>query len=202
MRISVAGSGAAALVAGSVLALASTPAHAQQLPLPSSINSPPAGPGTAEMGPQGVVSVHPGMEASVGLGTGFADTYGLGIQGRVGYTFHNGVYLGGAGQYFLGHSINDQQAHAAFIGGEAGYKFFPVSELEIRPYAFLGPSFITQVSNNPAPVSSFSRADLALQPGILGTYHFGDAFVGGDAHVMLFPAPNTVAVMATGGMGF
>jgi hypothetical protein len=33
-------------------------------------------------------------------------------------------------------------------------------------------------------------------------YHFGDAFVGGDAKVMLFPSPNTIALLAGGGFGF
>jgi hypothetical protein len=157
------------------------------------------------MGPKGRAAVRPGLEASGAVGTGFADTYGLGFEGRVGYTFENGLYAGGAAQYYLGHSVNDQQAHAAFVGGEVGYKLFPTPKLEIRPYAFAGPAFITQVAAAPVPnlpPNSYSKTDFALQPGVLAMYHFGDAFVGGDAHVMLFPSPNSIALMASGGMGF
>jgi hypothetical protein len=194
---------ASATVAGA-LALVSSPARAQQLP--SSINTPPSGPGTAEkIGPVGRAAVRPGLEASAAIGTGFADTYGLGFEGRVGYTFANGVYAGGAGQYYLGHSLNDQQAHAGFVGGEVGYKLFPTDALEVRPYVFAGPAFITQVARSPvptAPPNTISRTDFALQPGVLAMYHFGGAFVGGDAHVMLFPSPNTIALLASGGFGF
>jgi hypothetical protein len=203
MRISVAHLGAALIAAGAV-ALVSSPARAQQLP--SSINTPPSGAGTAEkVGPAGRAVVRPGIEASAAIGTGFADTYGLGLEGRVGYTFQNGLYAGGAAQHYLGHAINDQQAHATFVGGEVGYKFFPNDKLEIRPYAFAGPAFITQVAPPPVPTAppwTRSTTNLALQPGILGMYHFGDAFIGGDAHVMLYPEPNTVAVLASGGFGF
>jgi hypothetical protein len=198
---------AAALIASAGIVSVASPARAQQLPqIPRSINAPPAGPGTAqEVGLKGREVLRPGMEASATVGTGFADTYGLGFEGRVGYTFRNGVYAGGAAQYFLGHSINDQQAHAAFVGGEIGYKIYPIDALEIRPYAFAGPAFITQVAAGPTPSSrplTLSRADFGVQPGVVGMYHFGDAFVGADAHFMLLPAPNTLALLAGGGFGF
>jgi hypothetical protein len=139
-----------------------------------------------------------GIEAAAAIGTGFADTYGLGFEGRVGYTFKQGIYAGAAVQQYVGHSINDQQAHASFVGGEAGYKYYPTESLEIRPYAFVGPGFITQVS----PSGTLSRTDLALQPGVVAMYHFGALFVGADAHVMVLPSPNTLAVLASGGIGF
>jgi hypothetical protein len=198
MRISVARSVAAALAAGFVLAVLPSPARAQQLP--SSINTPPSGAGTEQVTAKGQVIIREGVEAAAALGTGFADTYGLGFAGRVGYTFRQGVYAGGAVQYFVGHTVNGQQAHASFVGGEAGYKFFPTEALEIRPYAFLGPAFITQVASN--PFTTISKTDLALQPGVVAMYHFGSAFIGGDAHVMVIPSPNTLAVLASGGLGF
>jgi hypothetical protein len=61
---------------------------------------------------------------------------------------------------------------------------------------------VTQVSAQPAVVLVESQTSLALQPGVLGMYHFGNAFIGGDAHYMVTPAPNTLAVMATAGLGF
>jgi hypothetical protein len=134
------------------------------------------------------------------VGSGFTDTYGLGVSGRVGYTLRQGIYLGGAVQYFFGQSVNDQSSHATFVGGEAGYKFFPVDQVEVRPYAFVGSAFITEVSAN--PVTTTSKADAAVQPGLIGMYHFGDAFLGADAHIMITPSPNTLAVLASGGFGF
>jgi hypothetical protein len=142
---------------------------------------------------QGIVTAHP-------IGSGFSDTYGLGLAGRVGYTTQQGVYLGGAVQYYFGQSVNDQSSHATFVGGEGGYKFFPIRQVEVRPYAFIGPAFITQVSPN--PFTKVNTTDLAVQPGVIGMYHFGDAFLGADAHVMVTPSPNTLALLASGGFGF
>jgi hypothetical protein len=96
--------------------------------------------------------------------------------------------------------VNDQQAHATFVGGEVGYKIFPDRHVEIRPYAFVGPAWITQVAS--VPFETISKVDLGVQPGVLAEYHFGDAFVGGDAHYMLLPSPNTLAVLASAGFGF
>jgi hypothetical protein len=197
MRISVARPVAAAVAAGCALALLPSPARAQALP--SSINTPPQGAGTEQVTPRGV-SMREGIEAAAAIGTGFADTYGVGFSGRVGYTLKQGVYLGGAVQQYVGHSVNGEQAHASFVGGEAGYKIYPTEAVEIRPYVFVGPGFITQVASN--PFMMVSTTNLALQPGVVGMYHFGSAFIGGDAHVMLVPAPNTLAVLASGGIGF
>lgn len=182
-----------------VAAFATFGPTARAADLPRSINAPPSGPGTERVTPTGR-AVREGVEASAGLGSGFADTYGLGLEGRVGYTFHQGVYAGGDVQYFVGHTINDNQAHATFVGGDLGYKFFPSRRVEIRPYAFVGPAWITQVSNTPFQV--ISKVDLAVQPGVLAEYHFGDVFVGGDARYLLTPGPNTLAVLASAGFGF
>jgi hypothetical protein len=76
--------------------------------------------------------------------------------------------------------------------------------VEVRPYAFVGPAFITTVSatSNPNQPNVVSKTDLAVQPGVIAQYHFGRAFVGGDAHYMLTPSPNTLALMATAGLAF
>ena len=103
-------------------------------------------------------------------------------------------------QHVVGHTVNSQSAHATFFGGEVGYKFYPVEAVEVRPYVFAGPGFITQVAANPLVV--INRTDFAMQPGVVAMYHFGNAFLGADAHFMATPAPNTVAVMASGGFGF
>jgi hypothetical protein len=178
------------------------PGLARAVEVPSSINAPPTGPGTPSperpAGRPGELNFREGVEAAAAIGTGFSDTYGLGFQGRAGYTFRDGIYAGGSIQYYMGHSINDQQAHALFLGGEAGYKFFPVESLEVRPYVFAGPAFIQQV----APNVVTSKPGFAVQPGVVGSYHFGSVFVGADAHYMVLPSPNSFALLATGGVGF
>ncbi len=65
---------------------------------------------------------------------------------------------------------------------------------------FLGPSFITQVQNN--PFFSNSNTSFAVQPSVLLMYHFGQAFLGADARWLVTPTPATLAVFASGGIGF
>jgi hypothetical protein len=47
-----------------------------------------------------------------------------------------------------------------------------------------------------------SGTGFAVQPGVQVAYHFGNAFIGGDAHWMVTPSPNTLAILASGGVGF
>jgi hypothetical protein len=172
---------------------------------PSTINTPPRPPApepanAAERPPP----YRQGLQAEAGLGTGFSSTYGLGIEGAVEYTWSQGIIAGGGVQYFQGQTVNDQSSHAMFIGGTVGYRIFPSPKVEVRPYAFVGPAFITTVSatSNPNQPNVVSKTDLAVQPGVIAQYHFGRAFVGGDAHYMLTPSPNTLAIMANAGLAF
>ncbi len=192
------------LAVGGVLVAFSTSAAAAIAPTPTDpapagINTPPSGPGTEQFAP-GKMGVREGLEGGIGLGTGFSGTYGVGMEARVGYTFRQGVYAGGALQYYAGHSVNSQSAHATFLGGELGYKVFTSRRFEIRPYVFIGPSFITQVQDNPFFVNS--STSVAVQPSVLLMYHFGNAFVGADTRWLVTPSPATLAVMASGGIGF
>ena len=168
-------------------------------PAPNGINTPPAGPGTERAEPT-APGVREGLEGGVGLGTGFSSTYSVGLEARVGYTFRDGVYAGGSLQYFAGTSINSQSNHATFIGGELGYKVFTSRKFEIRPYVFLGPSFITQVRDNPFFVDS--STSFAVQPSVVMMYHFGRAFLGGDGRWLVTPSPATFALFVSGGVGF
>ena len=168
-------------------------------PAPNGINTPPAGPGT-EREAATAPGVREGLEGGVGLGTGFSSTYGVGLEARVGYTFRDGIYAGGALQYFAGTSINSQSNHATFVGGELGYKVFTSRKFEIRPYVFLGPSFITQVRDNPFFVDS--STSFAVQPSVVMMYHFGRAFLGGDGRWLVTPSPATFALFVSGGVGF
>jgi hypothetical protein len=160
----------------------------------------PTGPGTEEVNAQGHrEGIRPGWEASAGIGSGFSGTYGLGYEGRLGYTLPVGAYFGAQVQAFYGQGAVDQKAHGTFFGVEGGYKLYPLPPVEIRPYLFLGPAFITEVSTNPTTVSS--KTGFAVQPGALATYHLGPAFVGGDFRFLATPGPFGVALMGTVGLG-
>jgi hypothetical protein len=195
----------AGLAVGGVLVSFSTSASAATTPtptdpVPAGINTPPSGAGTEQQYAPGKLGIHEGLEGGIGLGTGFSSTYGVGLEARVGYTFRQGVYAGGALQYYAGHSVNSQSAHATFLGGELGYKVFTSRHFEIRPYVFIGPSFITQVQDNPFFVNS--STSVAVQPSVLLNYHFGNAFVGADVRWLVTPSPATLAILANGGIGF
>ena len=115
--------------------------------------------------------IREGIEGGVGLGTGFSNTYGVGLEARIGYTFRQGIYAGARSSITRAPSVNSQSDHATFLGGELGYKVFTSRHFEIRPYVFIGPSFITQVQNNPFFVDS--STSFAVQPSVLLNYHFG-----------------------------
>jgi hypothetical protein len=106
--------------------------------------------------------------------------------------------VGGNVQGYWGNSSGDQRAHATFFGAELGYKFFPIAALEVRPYVFGGPAFISQVSST----SENSKTSFAVQPGALVSYRLGQAFVGADGRIMATPTPNSAALMLIGGAGF
>ena len=161
----------------------------------------PTGPGTQQESPAGKrEGIRPGWEASGALGTGFSGTYGIGYEGRIGYTLPVGVYLGGQVQAFYGQNVDNEKAHATFFGGELGYKLFPFESIELRPYVFAGPAFITQVNENPTSVSS--KTSFAVQPGALALYHIGPGFVGADFRFLATPSPFGVTLMGSAGIGF
>jgi hypothetical protein len=191
-------------VGGALVALSSAASAATaNEPAPSGLNTPPSGPGTEHQEPTRP-GVQEGLEGGVGLGTGFSSTYGVGMEARLGYTFRDGIYGGASLQYYAGTSTLNQSNHATFVGGELGYKVFTSRHFEIRPYVFLGPSFITQVrqvANSAVPFVD-SNTSFAAQPSVLLMYHFGHAFLGGDARWLVTPSPATFAVFASGGIGF
>ncbi len=165
----------------------------------------PSGAGTDEVDSAGHrLGIVPGWEASGELGTGFSDTYGLGIAGRVGYTLPIGVYLGGQVQAYWGETYGSQNAHATFLGGEVGYKLYPLPNalngLELRPYVFAGPAFIS-ASTSEAPFVR-SKTGFAIQPGALAVIHLGPAFVGADVRLLTTPSPFGAALLGSAGAGF
>jgi hypothetical protein len=192
------------LITGSLTAVLLAPVAAPAQEDFPTINQPPQGAGTeAPTATPGRPRVREGIEAGAQLGTGFTDTYGLGFGARVGFTFGFGAYVGGSLTHYIGNSVEtltaDESAHATFLGAEGGYKLFVAERWEIRPYLFLGPGFLTSVEQN--PFFSESKTRLALQPGLLTAYHFGQFYVSleGKAHVT--PTPTALTVLAGAGLG-
>jgi hypothetical protein len=132
----------------------------------------------------------PGPQAEGNIGSGFG-TYGLGYGARLGYTLDSGVYLGGDVEHFQGGTAPGAGPPITFVGGEVGLKIFPSYRFEIRPYGFAG-----------AAIPSGGRSTLAIQPGVVGAYHFGRAFVDVDARYFATPAPTAFAVMGGAGLSF
>ncbi len=150
----------------------------------------PYGPGT-ENAPSRVGDddrVREGAEAGVQLGGAFSDAYGAGLGARLGYSFSPGVYVGAAYSHYFGQI---DATHADFFGGELGYKFFPTVRWELRPYAFLGPAFIS--------TRGLTRSDLAFQPSLLTAYHVGAVYFSVEARGLVTPDPQAFALL--GGVG-
>ena len=172
-----------ALVALSTIGVAASAQAAE----PYSWREPPRGAGTEVGGTRAgdPYRVYEGTEIAGFIGGG----YGLGVGGRLGYAFHDGVYAGGAFTFYTD--------NASFLGGEIGYKFFPHYHWELRPYLFAGPAFI-RVGD-----TGFGRATaetvFAVQPGFLAAYRFGPAFISGEIRAYATPNPGALAVF--GGAG-
>lgn len=149
--------------------------------------------GTPRVEERGVVvgrHIAPGPQAEGNIGTGFG-TYGFGYGARLGYTLDNGVYLGGAVEHFNGGDIPGASPPVTFLGGEVGIKIFPSYRFEVRPYGFLG-----------AELPAGGGSAFAFQPGVVGAYHFGRAFVDVDARYFATPGPSAVAIMGGAGLSF
>jgi hypothetical protein len=195
----------AARLSLTIFAFVTGPAGIARAELPST-KAPPSGPGTEAPPPARAhdARVQEGYKASAQIGSGFVDTYGLGLGARVGYTLSNGIYVGGDATYYFGNTVasstGDISAHAIFVGGEGGYEFFPEQRWEVCPYVFLGPSFIHTVQA--APFASESTTRFAVAPGLLTAYHFGGAFVSAEAKVHVTPNPTAFTVFGGTGLGF
>ena len=174
------------------------------IPAAAAAATPPYGPGT-EYRPANryhSTEIVEGLQASAQLGSGFTDPYGLGIGGRIGYTFFHGVYLGGSVSHYFGRTVDtfagSRTEGATFLGGEVGYELYPTYRWEVRPYVFLGPSWMTTVG----PFGSTTSTALAFQPGLLTAYHFGNVFVSAEGKVHVTPEPIALAVFGGVGLGF
>jgi len=142
---------------------------------------------------EGVVvgtGIHPGVQIEGNIGSGFSDLYNVGFGGRLGYTTGPGIYLGGNAEHFIGRDAIGSP-HNTLLGGEAGLKIFPTYRLEVRPYAFAG-----------AEIPSNGSTQLAVAPGVVAAYHFGQAFIDVDGRYLVTPSPETFMLLGGAGLGF
>jgi hypothetical protein len=178
MRVQIAALATLAVVTGATAARAEVAAWRE----------PPRGAGS-EIGvthPGDPYRVYEGTEIGAFVGGGHG---GLGLGGRIGYAFNSGVYAGGAYTFYT--------ENASVLGGELGYKFFPGYHWELRPYVFAGPAFIGVGDRGFG--RSTTETVLAVQPGVIGAYRFGNAFLSAELRTYLTPDPG--AVTAFGGAG-
>jgi hypothetical protein len=147
-----------------------------------------------------------GIQTEGLLGTGFSGTYGLGLGARVGYALDNGLYAGGGGTYFIGHHVETAMAsgsaYAWFLGGELGYIFYPTKDrtVTIRPFVFGGPGVVRTIDE--VPFRAVKAVGFAIEPGVLGAYHFGHGFVSAEARYHVSPTPGAFALFLGGGLAF
>lgn len=193
------------------LALATTallaPGAASAFSFPTSFNEAPRGAGTEKPeGQPGAGGIQEGLEAQANIGSGFTRTYGLGFGGRLGYTLRPGVYVGGAISYYQGRSVETPNGSASnsatWVGAEVGYKLFPGNaHWELRPYMFAGPAIVKTATGGIFPVQE-TTTRFGLQPGLLGAYHFGSAFISAEGRYHLTPSPAAFTLLAGAGLAF
>jgi hypothetical protein len=81
--------------------------------------------------------------------------------------------------------------HNTLLGGEVGLKLFPHYKWELRPYGFAG-----------TEIPSMGPSQVAVAPGFLAAYHFGQGFVDVDGRYLITPNPTTFMLLGGGGFAF
>jgi hypothetical protein len=170
-------------------------------------------PTAASDGSQGFA--RPGGSLAGLLGYGFNDALQVGFGARGGYTFPNKLYIGGMLMYHLGSSQSyaaggvsgSSHANVYYGGVEGGYEI-AVASVVVRPYAGVGPAWVSVSSQSnlvgPVPVATANNtSDSASRMG----FWFGGALLypvsqdlalGGDARVLVVSDYNTVNLLLTG----
>jgi len=177
-------------------------ASAAAVDVPNSLTAPPYGPGTSEDQPSTKARAVAGPDAQALIGGGFGD-YGFGLGARVGYTFNPGIYAGASTTYYFGRGVQgatgESTTYAFLAGGELGYKIFPTERWELRPYAFVGPSVMKNLNDAGVPQT---HTRFVFYPGLLGAYHFGNAYISAEARTYIAPNPSALALMAGFGLSW
>jgi hypothetical protein len=142
--------------------------------------------------------------------------YGVGVGGRVGYTFDSvPFYVGGTFVYHFGYAKDSKQVTS---GQNKGYTFYPGIEggyslrfgaATLRP--FVGAGVLFDASKTPTPATAGTPASIveandqkiAIWPGLTALFHAGWLFVGVDArYVFTNKSTAPIGVFATFGANF
>ncbi|MFQ3599573.1 MAG: hypothetical protein SNJ55_06435 [Chloroherpetonaceae bacterium] len=131
------------------------------------------------------------FQASVLTGVGLAEGYLGGVSARAGYTFQNGIYVGGQFTHHFGEELalfsfeSDDvffgRINARYFGGEVGYDVM-FSRFSFRPYASVG--YLTEMSsfkqeNTKLTISqtrAFYSGGTVLKWRVFERYHIGADF--------------------------
>lgn len=133
--------------------------------------------------------------ASLSLGYGFrvtdegdldddANPYGLGIGARVGYTLHDGLYLGGLFNYFLGEEVGDNETNGRLnqmnFAADVGYDVAIGDRAVLRPLIGFGATIVKgEVCVLGVCADDQTDPYLLIAPGIDLVVAFDRLFVGG-----------------------
>jgi hypothetical protein len=134
--------------------------------------------------------------AAIGYGTpgGDPNAFGLGFQGRLGFSLPFNIYAGGSFVYHLGTSNEiagvKTSNNAWYAGGEIGYDI-PISDSSfmIRPLVGLGGLVLrTEICSGGDCIKLGSRTSVYVAPTVYGQYDFGPVYVGADVRYVIATA--------------
>jgi opacity protein-like surface antigen len=134
-------------------------------------------------------ATHGRTEAMAGIryGTRHLD-FGPGLRG--GYTLANGIYLGGALDYFLGERRSEAIGTARMratnnlwlVAVEAGYDLGLTRQLVLRPWGGAGIGWThgktCQTTAEGSTCTTSTKSDAVFELGLLGEYAFGPVAFG------------------------
>ncbi len=145
--------------------------------------------------------------AGIRYGTRHLD-FGPGLRG--GYTLANGLYLGGALDYFLGDERSEVIGSAPtrvrsdlwLVSIEAGYDLGLTRHLVLRPWGAAGIGWThgktCQTTADASICTTSTKSDAAFELGLLGEYAFGPCVVGPEVRWLFSPHASVVVGLNLG----
>ncbi len=121
-----------------------------------------------------------------------ANPYGLGLGARVGYTLHDGLYLGGSFNYFLGEEVGNDDTNGRLnqmtFAGDVGYDIGFGEGVVLRPVIGLGAT-IVQGEVCVVGICADDQTDpyFLVAPGVDLVLAFNRLFVGGSLRYLWLP---------------
>jgi hypothetical protein len=152
-----------------------------------------------------------GPSTALLAGYGINERYSIGLGARLGYTFKNRLYAGGALVAYQGITNTtpwgDAKYHVSVIGAEGGYEI-PLGPVLVRPYLAAGVARYTSTLCSPTVASvggcvPTTVTDFTFGPGAATVFPIGIVFLGGDLRAELALGEARLfdlALFATGGI--